>query len=201
MRTFSFRLMAFAFMFLPLVTPDVRAESPSPKIVNHETEGNLEVTHQLGCVGFPELSNKYTPADLYFGLAQCFRSENYELGSHLFVLAGVYATFDKLRVADGSAHQAHTVLLMRAMEGVPQEGKDRMMSALKASLTKGSPELNETCQVVRKIGAPDYFPRYMIQHGIKAFTGAQPHQGLVPEFKSASAWEESLTSYLHCESK
>jgi hypothetical protein len=200
-RTFSFRLMFSVLMFITLVSQNVQAESSSPNIVNHETEGNLEVTHQIGCVGFSELSNKYTPADLYHGFAQCLRDENYEIGSQLFVLAGVYATFDKLRVADGSAHQAHTVLLMRAMEGVPKDRKDRMMEALNGALTKGSAKLTETCQTVRKIGAPDYFPGYMIQHGIKAFTGPQANRGLIPEFKKESAWEESLAGYLHCSAK
>jgi len=45
---------------------------------------------------------------------------------------------------------------------------------------------------------PDYYPSYMILHGIKAFEG-NPHDGaLLKDFDSQKVWTNLLTKFLHC---
>jgi len=167
-------------------------------VTNYQTQGNLEVTHAVGCKGFSELSNQYTPADLYKGLSECWAAKKYNEAAELFILAGVYGRFDSLRVADISAHQATSILSMEALHNLTPEQKTGIMSAMQQHLTKDTPQLLETCNTVRHIGMPDYHPSYMIQHGMKAFSGKQPNDGLVVPFDAKGAWEQSLYSYLHC---
>ena len=171
------------------------------EIVQHYTSGNLEVTHDVGCVGFDDLSNEYTPADLYAATAKCFSSDKLEQASQLFALAGAYGAFDQQRVADASAHQAIQMLQMQLFQNEPVEKRKILGEHFIKAFSPDTPELAKSCDQIREIGAPNYFPRYMIQHGIKAFLEQQPNQGLVKDFNSADAWESALNSYLHCPSQ
>ena len=55
------------------------------------------------------------------------------------------------------------------------------------------------CYGINRIGPPDYFPRYMLQHGIVAINDKnQKSNALVTPFDIQSAWKQALDSYLHC---
>jgi hypothetical protein len=167
------------------------------QVTNYETEGNLEVTHDIGCADSGDLKNVYSAVDLYKGLAQCLKDGDYEHGILLFAMAGVYGRYDTLRVADESAHQATTVLRMTYLDSIDESKKLMFLDKLKETL--GTPEgLERICTELRKIGAPAYFPRYMIQHGMGAVLGDASKDGLVDGFDSESSWEKSLDTYLHC---
>lgn len=167
------------------------------QVTNYETEGNLEVTHDIGCVDSAELKNIYSSADLYKGFAKCISDGAYERGILLFALAEVYGRYDTLRVADPTAHQATTVLRMTYLDSFDESKKLAFFDKLKVVL--GTPDgLKSICSEVRKIGAPTYFPRYMIQHGMGAVLDDTSKDGLIDSFDSESAWEQSLDSYLHC---
>jgi len=71
------------------------------------------------------------------------------------------------------------------------------LKSIKA-LMGNPPKLKAYCTRVRKIGPPDYYPRYMVQHGMRAFTGRKSPRGLVRNFNAEKAWEKSLDTYLHC---
>ena len=168
------------------------------EVTEYQAKGNLETSHDVGCNGFSELNSQLTPADLYGGVGKCLQKGDFDNAAQLFSLAGVYATYDKLRVTDATAHQAHTVLTRNAMAGASTEDQQKLFKAMSEKLAPGTTQLAETCSKVRAIGAPSYHPRYMIQHGMGAFTGAQGGDGLKADFNSASAWEKSLETYLHC---
>ena len=51
---------------------------------------------------------------------------------------------------------------------------------------------------IERIGAPDYYPRYMVQHGMQAFLISDGSDGLVKDFDAPAAWKQALDSYLHC---
>ncbi len=168
-----------------------------PQFKNYEAPGNLESKNDLGCVGAEKLGNRYTPADLYKAVSKCVESSKYKEGVFLFALAGVYGRFDSLRVEDKTAHQAVTVLLMQAL-GSQDKNKQ---AAFKEGLNKtlGTPEgLAAACKDIVRIGPPDYFPRYMIQHGMDAFLKSGSGNGLVIGFDERAAWKQSLDTYLHC---
>jgi hypothetical protein len=167
------------------------------QITNYTTEGNLEATHDIGCADSDQISNGHTPADLYMGLGECLKDGKLEDGVLLFALAGVYGRYDTLRVSDPSAHQATTMLRKTYLDSADESTRTKFGEILQDTL--GAPDgLERICSEIRKIGAPDYFPRYMIQHGMKAMTGQSTKDGLVVDFEPEPAWESSLDTYLHC---
>ncbi len=172
--------------------------SSQTKIISHETSGNLEVTTRLECAPVSKLNSSHTPADLYAGVAKCFKEENYDHATQMFALAGAYGRFDEQRVSDTSAHQAIQVLHMQTFQNINSEMKDKFQDRVREFLSVGAPKLGELCSEIRKLGAPTYFPWYMIQHGMEAFGPEQPNRGLVPDFSATEAWAKSLDTYLHC---
>jgi hypothetical protein len=166
------------------------------QVTNYTTEGSLEPTHDIGCADPGKISNEHTAADLYMGFGKCLEEGNLEGGVLLLALAGVYGRYDTLRVSDPSAHQATIVLPRTYLDSAGESTRTKFGEILKKTLD--SPDgLARICKKVREIGAPAYFPRYMIQHGMKAITGHATKDGLVVDFEPESAWEKSL-AYLDC---
>ena len=172
--------------------------SAAEGITNYQTEGNLESTIDVGCVELDTLSNKNTPADLYKGISKCLIEENYKRAAELFALAGVYADFDTLRVRDKSAHQAITVLQRNAFQSVKLETKKALLAHINMTSDRTTNEFHIMCKNIIKLGAPSYYPRYMIQHGIEAFKPNSTESAINVDFNVSSAWRDSLTNYLHC---
>lgn len=180
-----------------LLSGCVTTKQTSSKITNYETQGNLVSINKIGCLTSSELKNTYTPPDLYNGMVQCIKNGRDKDAAFLFALAGTYSTYDTLRVSDATAHQAHSVLAMRAREAVEPSEYQRFFEVVKSTL--GDPgKLPGVCREINSIGAPNYQPMYMVQHGMSAFIGANSGSGLVGHFNSTSAWRKSLESYLHC---
>jgi hypothetical protein len=166
-------------------------------VTNHRAEGNLASTQAVGCIPLAKAKNTFTPPDLYLGVTECITQDNYDFAASLFALAGIYGRFDVERVTDKSAGQAKTVLVMSTFATVPQDKKTKFNEALNR-IAKNSESLGKLCGEVRKVGMPNYYPSYMILHGIKAFTG-NPHDGaLLKDFDSQKNWVNLQTAYLHC---
>jgi len=177
-------------------TPNVRVTQHG-NTVNYESEGNLEVTQNTGCIRSSQLKRQYTAADLYKALQDCMVTDDYEKAAFLFAIAGVYARFDSLRVTDYSAHQAETVLRMNYLDPAPDGKKAALEKVLNEKL-RDPKNLAATCGEIRRIGAPDYYPRYMIQHGLRAFSDELRDDGLVKDFDATKGFESALSAYLHC---
>lgn len=184
-------------VLLLLAVNAVALASGTPNVTNFVASGNLQSTHDIGCAKSSKITSRYSPADLYRGLAVCVTNDNFKDGAFLFALAGVYGRFDALRVSDTSAHQAVGVLKMQTLGSVDTAKREALSSEVK-KMVGDSENLRITCNKIKKIGAPTYHPVYMIQHGMKAFTGAATNRGLVVDFDSRAAWESALESYLHC---
>lgn len=168
-----------------------------PQIINYEAPGNLESKNDLGCVGTEKLENKFTPADLYQAIPACTKQGKYKEGVVLFALAGAYGRFDTLRVTDQSAHQAVTVLSMQAFRAM-SPGQQNEFKESVSNTIGNSDGLAAVCKEIARIGPPNYFPRYMIQHGMGAFTKTGADDGLVKNFNTSAAWKQSLETYLQC---
>ncbi|MBM5573689.1 hypothetical protein [Deefgea sp. CFH1-16] len=165
---------------------------------NYTTSGNLESTSTIGCETKNKLNSKLTPADLYSALPICVKKTEYERGVFIFALAGVYAYFDGLRVADKSARQAAKVLTMLSFDSMDKEGQELFKKQINTTLSNDSNRAG-ICKEINSIGIPQYYPRYMVQHGMKAFqAGEQDNQGLVADFDSKLAWQQALSGYLNC---
>lgn len=173
------------------------ADGSAAQNLNLTTEGNLESTRDIGCVNSAELSNQDTPADLFKGLANCIDSGAHDDGLLMLALAGVYGRYDTLRVTDVSAHQAITVLKLTYVAS-RDEAKKKSFSEYAAKAFRDPGNLARICDQVQRLGPPAYYPRYMIQHGLQAFTPNAAEDGLAKDFDAPAAWKKSLDSYLHC---
>jgi len=171
--------------------------SPSKaRITAYEAAGNLALTHEIDCIPLGVAQNGYTPPDLYNAFAKCVQENSYENATGLFLLAGSYARFDALRVTDKTAHQARTVLIMNYTASLSEQQK-KEWNAYAGKFTPESKELASTCEIIRKIGAPNYYPAYMIQHGMNAFS-KEKIDPIVKDFDSKKVWETILKEALHC---
>jgi len=172
-------------------------QAHDPQITNYETPGNLVAKHPLTCSTVDKLKDTDTPPDLYAGMVDCAKHQRYEDAVYFFALAGVYSYFDAQRVVDETAHEAHSVLTRNAMTQLDDATKQAVSAQLNATL--GDPaKLPAACAAIERIGSPNYFPEYMVQHGMDAVMDKVQGNGLVPDFDAKVAWEKSLDSYLHC---
>ncbi len=169
----------------------------NPSITNYETPGNLVAKHPLACASVDKLKDTDTPPDLYAGLVDCAKHARYGDAVYFFALAGAYSYFDAERVVDETARDAHSVLTRNAMEQLDQPTKDAVFAELKATL--GDPaKLPAACTAIERIGPPNYFPQYMVQHGMDAVNDKVKGNGLITDFDAKTAWDKALDNYLHC---
>ncbi len=165
--------------------------------VSIEAKGNLESPKPCGCVDLLEVTNENNPADILNGMGKCIELKQFEKAARLFAIAGVYGKYDTYRVKDKSAHQALLVLQQSILLNIDESDKNNLIDSLNKELKSGSKELSDICQAIQQVGIPKYYPKYMIQHGIQAFTENEGN-GLIEEFNSSESWNLALKSYLHC---
>ncbi|MEP4890750.1 MAG: hypothetical protein ABJV04_12045 [Aliiglaciecola sp.] len=167
----------------------------TPNTTNYEAQGNLQPSTTLGCVGMNEVSSSHSTADLFLGLTACMDQGEVDKASDLYLVAMSYGYFDTRRVADRSAHQAIMVLRMNAFGDIEKPALDSFL----ASVTQKTSDNAGMCETLKQLGQPRYFPTYMIQHGMGAFT-EQPHSaGLIDNFDSELAWKEALSVVVNCQ--
>lgn len=163
-------------------------------VTNYETEGNLESPKPAGCISVSELTNQQNPVDIFTGLNTCLINHDYKNAAELYFAGMSYGLFDAKRVSDNTAHQAIIVLRMNVFSSQSQD----VMEKLQTELTKITSENTEICRSLINLGAPVYYPNYMVQHGIRAFTDQGKTDGLIEHFDSGSAWKEVLSASVKC---
>ena len=151
---------------------------------------------KLGCEDAHTLKNTYTPLDLYAAMQACVKSKQYEEAGLFFALAGAYGTYDRMRVRDKSSHQAIQVLKMAYASDLPEDFKNHLGQLSGTNLAP-------LCAAMRQVGAPSYFPSYMIEHGLGTIRanleGVKPKDSpLDDSMDPQQRWQEALDSYLHC---
>ncbi|MFL6658412.1 MAG: hypothetical protein ACJ8GW_10100 [Massilia sp.] len=166
-------------------------------ISNIHVEGSLAATRQLDCLALSDVTSAFTPADLHTGILRCIQQGQFDKEARLFLLSGVYAKFDAMRVADRSAQGGPKVLIMRTFAGLSDEEKAQHVAATQQQISGAA--LPALCADIAKIGPPTYFPRYLVLHGLNAYMSKTPlENALKPDFDAAATWEGLLASYLHC---
>jgi len=151
----------------------------------------------LECLDKTRLTNKMSPVDLWKGIGGCISSGRYDDGVFMFALAGSFGSFDMQRVADKSGHQVVQILPMAVYASLPQDKVSAFQSLVSKTLEDETKRLLY-CKEVARIGPPDYFPTYMVQHGIGSFTDANQAQSLVVPFNAEAAWSSAVKQYLLC---
>jgi hypothetical protein len=188
--------------FLPVLAHP-QAQSPVAvqkvgNVTSMSARGNLEPTRQLKCIDLSEAKNSFTPADLHTGIKQCLAEGQYDRAVPLFALAGIYAKFDSQRVADISAKDGGQALIAQTFATVTPEQKQRFRQALSA-FTSDPDKYRSLCVAVGKVGPPDYFPAYMVMHGMNVFlNGPTDSRALIANFDAKATWADLQVQYLHC---
>jgi len=179
-------------LFLVFTTLCIVAANAEIQII--ESKGNLESKYSIDCIGIKDLSNKNTPADIFPGITKCLNTSDYQKAGKLYFAALAYGRFDAYRVKDQTAHQAIPVLRMNYLGNLNETDTNEFQLALK----KVNGDLNTICSSLKVLGKPDYYPNYMIQHGMGAFLGNQSKSALVDDFDSDKAWEDVLNNFVKC---
>lgn len=165
---------------------------------NYEAKGNLESHRPLDCIELDNVTNMQTPADIVRGVNKCLKKNQHTKAAKLYGLASAYGQFDTLRVKDKTAHQAMGALSLTAFMGVNDDSVKELTDTLKSQFSVGSAAHSQNCNTIAQIGAPQYHPTYMIQHGIKAFINSDEDDGIATDFNAEEAWAQTLEQYLHC---
>jgi hypothetical protein len=167
------------------------------KVTNLTMAGQLAAKNPVGCVPLEQLDNTRTPPDLYLGVSACIQKDDYPAAAALFALAGIESRFDAARVSDKSAGQAGQVLIMTTFDGLAQDKRDKFGKTV-GDLAAHPEAMANTCGAIRKIGHPDYYPEYMVLHGIHAFTAKAGDATMEANFDAQTTWDSLLTTYLNC---
>lgn len=153
------------------------------------------------CVRLDSIDNSHTPIELYASLNDCMQSNRDTDAVSLFVLAGMDSSFDSLRVSDKTAGQARQILIMALFGGMAADVHARFEAAMKDFMSQ-PPRHAVLCEQVKKVGPPQYFPAYMVNHGLgvmqSALSNQAPPAPLKSDFNAATTWRELQTNYLNC---
>lgn len=168
------------------------------KFVNISAPANLAPTRKLSCIDLTDVKNTYTPPDVYTAIRACLAKGDYDRAAMLFPLAGAYAHFDAFRIKDQTARDGGQILIMQTFAMMPPDQKQAFKQALTAVISDPKRHA-DFCSDVSKIGPPDYFPKYLIMHGMNAFLTPHPEQNaLVPNFDAQGTWTKLQAEYLKC---
>ena len=196
--------MRLLFLSLALVAnvgmaSTLTAQNSPPRNARANENLTTSPAPKVGCMALTEAKNTLTPVILYRASADCISQGKYDQATDLFALAGMYTRFDAKRVTDRTATQVIPALIMSTFASASDEQRSKFGDAFTRST--GTPVLlNKLCRQIKQIGMPDYYPDYMIQHGMKAFTGNPDDGALQKDFDGPTVWKSLQSSYLHCPS-
>jgi hypothetical protein len=194
-----------AFLQSHQVSPGRSRESPTNAVPRPATVAGQapKLFPKRACVQLASIDNSHTPIELYSSLNDCLQNNRDADAVSLFILAGMDSGFDSVRVADKTAGQARTILIMALFGEMPPDLHTRFEASMKVFMA--NPSRHATlCEQVEKVGPPQYFPTYMVNHGLGAVQSAlsnhSPPTPLQPNFDAAATWKELIANYLNCES-
>jgi len=185
-----------AFAQVPERPPIVQEQRGN--VTNVRVEGSLAAAQDLACISLSEAKPSFTPPDLHTAIAKCMSKSEFAKAAQLFMLAATYAQFDAERISDKTARGGVQVLMMKTFSGFSKEQKEEFSRAFN-QLAQDPSELQATCSEMSRIGPPTYFPRYLILHGMNAFTSSSPlDNALDPHFDAAGTWSRLQDTYARC---
>ena len=161
------------------------------QVTNLSADGNLAVTNEFGCIPLSEVKSSYTPPDFTRAITICAESQEYPRAADFLGLAIMYGMQDRDRVSDDTARQGLDVLFQNLMVQLSPEQRAGLIYAFDNVLKVNSPAHVSFCDVVTQLGKPNYYPMYMVQHGIKAFTN-RSDRPLIQDFPAERNWADIL---------
>lgn len=153
--------------------------------------------HSTGCVAIEDVENSATPADISLGVRDCLAEGYYNAAIELFLLMGLRANFDTLRVVDDSAHWAGASLSEDILDALSDQERYELQGALEWFGGTGSVRHQNFCTVQQAATPPDYHPEYMISQGFRDRSGDKSDE-LVAGFDAPARWQRLLVDFLEC---
>lgn len=161
------------------------------QVTNVITDGNLAVTNEFACIPLADAQPQYTPPDFMRAVVICANDGDYETGVSLFGAALFYGMQDGDRVSDRTAPQGLDVLIGQMFGQMTPIQKDLFKQSFDSLLDTQSSIHTTFCADMKQLGKPDYFPRYMVQHGMDAVMG-RVDAPLVEGFPEERNWADIL---------
>ena len=174
-------------------------------VTNYRAQGRFESKNPIGCKNISGLSNKNTPPDIFIGIRKCLDKDNYQDASQLYFVALAYGRYDINRVEDTTAHQAVYVLRSNHFFNVSKEKMEKLQLSMKQTFNSN----DSVCVALKQLGKPDYYPSYMIRHGMNAIIKREAKEmgaiventskdGIIANFNPNRSWEDVLNGYVKC---
>ena len=115
------------------------------------------------CKKKEDLNEDDTIFDLLSSLYICGEEKKLKEMAEMYYLSSLYGSFDKARVNDISAHQASYILIHNTMAILNQKNENIISDMDKIY---GIKEKIQLCEEVKALVKPNYYPSYMINHGM-----------------------------------
>ena len=96
-----------------------------------------------------------------------------------------------MRVTDESAHAALTALFADRFADISARQHDRVGTAIDG-LAGDASRVVALCAKLRDLGPPEYWPTYMLAHGLGTLIGEQ-EEPQVREIDRSAGWKKALT--------
>lgn len=161
------------------------------QVVNIVADGNLAPVRDTPLQSLEQATSKDTPVDFVDLMVQLVKAGDYEQAAKAFAVAMTYGEYDTMRVEDQTAHQGITVLVMTKFGDLSESQTQALQEQVDKLLRGGGAG---AITLLTRLGKPSYHPRYLIQHGIKAFS-SPTGDGLVKGFDGDSAWKVLLEKF------
>lgn len=146
------------------------------------------------CMTSAEIKSSKTPVTFFSSAARCIEEDRYEQAVELYLVAVAYGYFDSMRAADQtSSADVIEQLKINYFSRIDSNKRNRFAQMLRLRLDNLAP----TCQLLKKIGKPNYYPRYMVEALKNPFT-KQSKDGLMPNYDAENLWTKTRFEYLHC---
>jgi hypothetical protein len=156
-------------------------------ITRYETAGNLAASGLAIPQSVKEITPGHNPVDIAALARKKLEEGEYDEAFEAATIAAAYGTYDTRRVADKSAHQGMAIIMRSIISGLPEDKQAALIGRLETV------DKQAMFPLLKAVGKPSYHPSYMIQHGIRAFSGEQENNGIVPDFDEDKAWAETIT--------
>jgi hypothetical protein len=174
-----------------------RARSVALALLFAVAAGTQALAEPASCLDPGQVTGKLSPVDLWESIGACVTAGRYDDAVFLYAVAGSFARFDVLRVADDSAHRAAAELVRAGVAALPQPQAAAFRRRVQATLGDDATRARY-CAEVERAGPPDYLPGYMLREGIGGFNGASDAHPFVDGFDPKSAWPRAVREYLEC---
>lgn len=140
------------------------------------------------CMERAEITNAQTPVDLFKSSALCVEEKKYTQAVDLYLVATAYGYFDSARVIDKSTRDTLESLKTENFGSLDAIKRNQFAEALRARLD----DMKSSCRFLEKLGAPSYYPKYMVQNGVTR------GDGLILNYDAKALWQETRSDYLRC---